>query len=140
MKTWFNLAGHPAETVLQAYANGELEGRARRHVFRHVSICPSCRDTVQTDRELLRFLTSVDPGSAALANTRQKLFERIQSESSGAVATRMRQEMAGLLGKAAADRLVGMPGSLPPAVETQLVALLGTRAATRFHERWAAAA
>jgi anti-sigma factor ChrR (cupin superfamily) len=145
MKDWIAqlaslTATHPSEATLQSYADGELQPWKRRRVFRHVSRCSTCRDLLEEDRAVLQFISATDPSARTLADTRERLFERLQWESTHPAAAVMRHEILGLLGRTAAGAVTRLSSTIPPPLEAQIVAFLGTRAALRFRQRWTAAA
>jgi anti-sigma factor ChrR (cupin superfamily) len=134
------IAPHPSEATLQSYADGELRPWTRRRVFRHVGRCSACRNLLEADQAVLQFISATDVSARALADTREKLFERLQWESTHPAAAVMRHEILGLLGRTAAGAVTRLSSTIPPPLEAQIVAFLGTQAALRFRQRWTAAA
>jgi anti-sigma factor RsiW len=137
-RIWPALEGHPSESELQAYVDGELEPVSRREVYRHLAYCARCKEKVAASHRILNLIAAADLEEDVLSETRERLFRKLQEQQAGPASARMRAEVQGLLGTAAAVHLVLSSGRIPAPVEAQITAFLGTRAAMQFRRRWMA--
>jgi anti-sigma factor RsiW len=130
------LEGHPSEGQLQAYADGELEPVSRREVYRHLTYCVRCQGKVDASRQVMGLIAAAEPDANLLSDTRERLFRKLQEQQTRPASARMRAEVQGLLGTAAAIHLALSSASIPASVEAQITAFLGARAAAQFRRRW----
>lgn len=145
MNRWISLLSlrfrtHPSKSLLLAYADGELQPADRRRVYRHLNCCRECRETVDSEQKLLEFIGSIEPAPAAIAVTRERLFEALERVGTETRLREMSQEVESLLGKNSTMSLSRSSGRITPGIEAQIVGFLGIRAASRFKRRWAISA
>lgn len=66
---------------LTAYVNGELDRSLREAIARHLSVCPKCRTSYETEKRLNRWLEAALPLAPAPEGLREKMMAAIVREA-----------------------------------------------------------